>query len=155
MNEQVEQLVAQLQLTSHPEGGFFRRFHESPQQILVDGVRRPALTAIHYLLGAGQGSAWHRIDAEEVWQWQAGAPLELLLWEGGDTPVQRTELGALADGRVSLTIVPKGVWQAARPLGSHALVSCLVAPGFVWSGFELMDPQGAEAQFLRRCENWI
>lgn len=144
-----------MQLAPHPEGGFFRRFHESPQQIEVDGIARPALTAIHYLLGAGQGSAWHRIDAEEVWQWQTGAPLELLLWDGGDTPVRRTELGAVVDGRLSLAVVPKGVWQAARALGSHALVSCLVAPGFVWSGFELMDPQGPEAQVLRSRDSWI
>ncbi|KRG42662.1 hypothetical protein ARC78_08155 [Stenotrophomonas pictorum JCM 9942] len=155
MGGQVEQLVSQLQLGPHPEGGFFRRFHESPQQVVVEGVTRPALTAIHYLLGAGQGSAWHRIDAEEVWQWQAGEPLELLLWEGGESPVRRTVLGAVAQGRVSLAIVPRGMWQAARPLGSHALVSCLVAPGFVWSGFELMDPQGPAARLLRLRDSWI
>lgn len=152
---EVDTLVAQLQLLPHPEGGYFRRFHESPQHILVDGLARPALTAIHYLLGAGQGSAWHRIDAEEVWQWQAGEPLQLLLWEGGSSPVQQIELGAVGNGRQSLAIVPKGVWQAARPLGSHALVSCMVAPGFVWSGFELMAPESDDAAWLRVQGSWV
>lgn len=151
----VDQLVAQLQLAPHPEGGYFRRFHESPQHIIVEGVTRPALTAIHYLLGAGQDSAWHRIDAEEIWQWQAGEPLQLLLWEGNGAAIKQIELGAVGDGRQSLAIVPRGLWQAARPLGSHALVSCMVAPGFLWSGFELMAASSDDAVWLQTHDGWV
>jgi hypothetical protein len=31
--------------------------------------------------------------------------------------------------------VPRGVWQAARPLGAYALVGCTVAPGFDFADF--------------------
>ena len=36
-----------------------------------------ASTAIYYLLARGERSHWHRIDAAEVWNWYAGAPLRL------------------------------------------------------------------------------
>ena len=40
---------------------------------------RGAGTAILFLLRAGEASHWHRVDADELWIWQAGAPLALSL----------------------------------------------------------------------------
>ena len=40
-------------------------------------------------------------------------------------------------------VVPQGQWQAATPLpGTHGyvFVSCVVAPGFEFDGFELAPP---------------
>ncbi|HYE00306.1 MAG TPA: cupin domain-containing protein, partial [Alphaproteobacteria bacterium] len=37
-------------------------------------------------------------------------------------------------------IVPAGHWQAAESLGRWTLVSCVVAPGFRFEGFELAPP---------------
>ena len=40
-------------------------------------------------------------------------------------------------------VAPEGQWQAAQPLpGPHgyAFVSCIVAPGFEFAGFELAAP---------------
>ncbi|MGE3143725.1 MAG: cupin domain-containing protein, partial [Hyphomonadaceae bacterium] len=48
--------------------------------------------------------------------------------------------GVLAAGARPQAIVPAHAWQAARPLGDWALVSCVVAPGFVFDGFELAAP---------------
>lgn len=36
-------------------------------------------------------------------------------------------------------VVPPGAWQAAESRGEWTLVSCVVAPGFEFSGFELQD----------------
>jgi predicted cupin superfamily sugar epimerase len=36
--------------------------------------------------------------------------------------------------------VPAGAWQAAETLGAWTLVSCVVAPGFVFERFELAHP---------------
>ena len=44
---------------------------------------RGAVTVIYYLLRAGERSAWHRIDAVEIWHFYAGAPLELLIADAG------------------------------------------------------------------------
>ena len=43
----------------------------------------PAL--IYYLLQAGEVSHWHRVnDADEIWLFQAGSPLELTLSPEGE-----------------------------------------------------------------------
>ncbi len=67
------EIVRLLDLAPHPEGGFYRETFRDPAA--VDG--RAVSTAIYYLLPAGQTSAWHRVDAAEVWHFYAGAPLEL------------------------------------------------------------------------------
>ena len=46
----------------------------------------------------------------------------------------------VADERPQV-VVPKGVWQSARPLDCWALVGCIVAPAFRFEGFE-MAPDG-------------
>jgi len=72
-------VAAKLGLSPHPEGGYFREtFRDAPA-----GGGRAHSTAIYYLLGAGDVSAWHRVDAAEVWHWYAGAPLVLTISENG------------------------------------------------------------------------
>ncbi|PWW21544.1 hypothetical protein JD79_00678 [Geodermatophilus normandii] len=34
-------------------------------------------------------------------------------------------------------LVPAGTWQATEPARAEVLVSCVVSPGFEWSGFRL------------------
>ncbi|MDH7453130.1 cupin domain-containing protein [Luteimonas composti] len=129
-----------LGLEPHPEGGYYRRIHASPLEVVVQGRRRPAMTAIRYLLEAGQRSAWHRVDADECWHWDDGGPLQLLLHREGDAAIEQYVLGAAGEGRATTCIVPAGVWQSARALDRHALATCVVAPGFLWEGFELLEP---------------
>jgi hypothetical protein len=38
-------------------------------------------------------------------------------------------------------VVPAGWWQSAASLGRWTLVSCVVAPAFQFSGFELAPPE--------------
>ncbi|MNJ05364.1 hypothetical protein D3C73_1666340 [compost metagenome] len=46
----------------------------------------------------------------------------------------------IAAGQQPQALVPAGVWQAARPLGDEpVLVSCVVAPGFHYDDFRLID----------------
>ena len=40
----------------------------------------------YYLLQAGEVSRWHRVDAAELWNWYAGAPLRLEICEDGGAP---------------------------------------------------------------------
>jgi predicted cupin superfamily sugar epimerase len=133
------EVVRLLGLQPHPEGGFYRETFRAP----ADGERRAASTAIYYLLREGEVSAWHRVDADEVWHWYAGAALELTTSEvGRDRSTVR--LGTdLAAGERPQAVVPAGVWQTARSLGAWTLVGCTVAPAFEFSGFE-MAPEGWE-----------
>jgi hypothetical protein len=130
---EADRIVRKLKLEPHPEGGHYREtFRDVANR---DG--RAHCTAIYFLLKQGEVSRWHRIDAVEIWTWHTGSPLELSIAEAGKR-VRRIQLGGKIDrGQSPQAIVPAGAWQAARCLGDYTLVSCVVAPGFEFSAFEL------------------
>lgn len=130
-----DEIIEQLGLCAHPEGGWFA-------ETWRDGTReeRGSGTAIYFLLKAGETSAWHRVDAVEVWHWYAGSELELEIATSG--AVETLRLGDdLAAGARPQRIVPRGAWQRARSTGEFTLVGCTVSPAFVLEGFE-MAPAG-------------
>ena len=141
------EVVNLLGLAPHPEGGFYREtFRDSAES----AGGRPASTAIYFLLPAGEISAWHRIDAAEIWHFYAGAPLRLSLCTA-DGRKQSHVLGAdLAAGQAPQCVVPAGAWQMAEAAPAEAtgraslppwsLVGCTVAPGFSFAAFELAPP---------------
>jgi predicted cupin superfamily sugar epimerase len=134
---EAEEVVQLLDLQPHPEGGHFREtFRDAP---LLEGGRA-ASTAIYYLLREGETSAWHRVDAAEVWHFYAGAPLMIRL-AADKREASAHHLGPdLSRGERPQFVVPAGVWQTARSLGAWTLVGCTVAPGFEFAGFELAPP---------------
>ena len=127
------EIIPLLGLKPHPEGGHFCQTFRDTQ--LIDG-KRPASTAIYFLLARGERSHWHRVDAVEGWHWHAGAAPRLMIAERGTTDT--VTLGPdLAAGQRPQAIVPFHAWQAAETLGDWTLVGCTVAPGFEWAGFEM------------------
>ena len=130
-------LIEQLQLQAHPEGGWYRETWRGE----ADASGRARGTAILFLLKSGESSHWHRVDAHEMWFWQAGDPLELRIATSDAGPAESTVLGnSLSSGHALQGHVPKNAWQAARPAddsAGYALVSCVVVPGFDFAGFEL------------------
>lgn len=150
MDAALERLIAELALVPHPEGGFFRRIHESTSTVEHNGRRRPALTAIHYLLPRGHMSRWHRVDADECWHWQDGDALELQVFDPTLARLDTVRLESAARG-MAMHVVPAGHWQAARPLGAFTRAACTVSPGFVWEGFALLEQDDAVADILRRA----
>ncbi len=130
----VDEIIRALDLAPHPEGGFYRETFRDP--LRRDG--RAVSTAIYYLLPAGRISAWHRVDAAEIWHYYAGAPLMLRIIEGAAQ--QTLKLGnSVTEGQRPQAIVPANSWQSARSLGEWTLVGCTVAPGFEFSRFELAE----------------
>jgi predicted cupin superfamily sugar epimerase len=130
-----KEIIRLLDLRPHPEGGWYRRTFEDTA---VDANGRPASTAIYYLLQAEELSAWHRIDAVEIWHYHAGAPLSLTLSPADGKGASAITLGPdLRAGCRPQGVVPAGWWQTAVSLGAWTLVSCTVAPGFDFAGFEL------------------
>ena len=133
-----EEVIARLGLQPHPEGGHFRETFRAAA--FVPDQLRGASTAIYFLLKGDERSYWHKIDADEVWHFHAGAPLELSLSDDG-RQVRHLRLGTDFDvGERPQGVVPRGVWQAARSLGNWTLVGCTVAPAFEFSRFELAPP---------------
>jgi predicted cupin superfamily sugar epimerase len=129
-----EEVVRVLDLAPHPEGGHYR---ETFRDARHDASGRAASSLIYFLLRSGEISAWHRVDAAEVWHWYAGAPLALSVSPDGEA-VQTTRLGRdLAAGERPQFVVPAGWWQAAASVGAWTLVGCTEAPAFEFAGFEL------------------
>lgn len=128
-------LIEALGLQPHPEGGHYREiFRHAPE----DGARGES-TAIYYLLGPGERSHWHRVDADEAWHWYGGGGLALRLSNG--VGVETIHLGPdLGAGQRPFAMVPRGWWQAAAPLESWVLCGCTVAPAFSFDGFEMAPP---------------
>lgn len=128
------EVIAQLELKPHPEGGHYR---ETFRDAGLDACGRPHSTAIYYLLERGERSHWHRIDVAEIWHYYAGHPLTLrIAHDGGTEHVVR--LGPyLAGGERPQAIVPAHAWQAAESTGDWTLVGCTVAPAFEFTHFEL------------------
>ena len=92
----MDELVERYALQPHPEGGWFRETYRAAATL--PGTDRSVCTAIYYLLGAGERSRLHRIDADEVWHFYGGDALLVV------------ELGVGADGRARVTRL-----DAARP----------------------------------------
>ncbi|MBP8247773.1 MAG: cupin domain-containing protein [Phenylobacterium sp.] len=139
--ESAAAVIARLDLAPHPEGGWYRETWRAPSE---SGVRSPG-TAILFLLEAGQSSHWHRIDAAELWLFQAGTALTLKTAAHDTGPILETRLGPRASDTPQQVVAP-GEWQAAQasPDG-WALVACVVVPGFEFAGFELAAPGWAPA----------
>lgn len=129
------ELIQRLRLLPHPEGGWYRQTWRS-DAIMPDG--RSAGTSILFLLEAGHRSHWHRVDAEELWIFQAGTSLRLLTSDAGVTVEKRLGAGL---GETPQHLVRTGEWQSAEAEGGWALVACVVVPGFRFAGFELA-PEG-------------
>lgn len=131
-----DDIIALLDLAPHPEGGWYRETWTAPS----DGMR-PHGTGIYFLLKAGERSHWHKVDADEMWLWHAGAPLTLRLAHDAMGPSQSQLLGPdLAHGERPQILVPAYDWQAAETLGDWTLVSCVVCPAFRFDGFTLAPP---------------
>ena len=125
-------IIKQLDLEPHPEGGWFKETWRDDSKPRAQG------TAIYFLLEEDQSSHWHRVDAAEMWHHYAGGPLYLDIHENGET--KRHVLGKELDsGQAPQILVPKDAWQRAIPVDGWVLVGCTVTPGFEFDGFELAD----------------
>lgn len=122
-------------MAAHPEGGWYRETWRHDREIDTDRGARALVTAVSFMLLAGERSAWHRVASDELWIWQGGGPVRLTL--GGDEE-QPGETRCVELGPGDQQLVPAGVWQSAEPGTDRAvLVACIVSPGFDFADFEL------------------
>lgn len=152
---QARDIIRKLSLQPHPEGGWYREIYRSPTNVGGPKGRRSALTTIYYLLEQHQLSRWHVVDADEVWHFYRGAPLELLAYEPVPEILTRHVLDDPANGPEPVAVIGAGVWQGARSLGAFSLVGCSVAPGFEFSDFRFVSGLAEhERHFARGLKDW-
>ncbi len=147
----VENLINQLNLLAHPEGGYYSETYRS--DIVIPGKDRDLMTSIYFLLTSDNVSRFHRIKSDELWFFHSGSPLVVhTLDERGHT---QTLVGNnFEKGETPYFMVPKNTIFGSSVLekDSYSLVSCVVAPGFDFRDFELFDSVELVKQYPREYE---
>ena len=138
MDTRSKQLIRELELSPHPEGGFYREIYRSSNLVQTERGERSALTTILFLLRKGDVSEFHRVASDEVWNFLEGDPLRLISLSSSLQDVIEYRLADWGGEFRPVVTIEKDLWQAAETLGEYTLVSCSVAPGFEFRDFELM-----------------
>ena len=141
MDGDAQYWIDHLELSPHPEGGYFRATYKADLTIAKSalpstfGGNRAASTAIYFLLEGKDFSAFHRIAADEVWHFYAGSSLVVYVIDA-EGKVSELHLGSAAGFQA---VVKAGCWFASRLKRGvgFALVGCTVAPAFEFEDFEL------------------
>ncbi|ADI00363.1 cupin domain-containing protein [Salisediminibacterium selenitireducens] len=145
MKQTANAWINAFKMEKHPEGGYYKPVYKSGLDVRGrGGETRAAYTSIYFLLGRNDVSRFHKLTADEIWYYHAGAPLTVHMID----PKGRYETARLGlnldQGEQPQLLVPAGIIFGATPDEGHpesdfALVSCMVAPGFEFSDFTLFD----------------
>jgi uncharacterized protein len=161
MTKDMAYWIEHLQLSRHPEGGYFRRTYQASEVMgkahlpgRFQGARVFS-TAIYYLLPGGEVSRFHRLKADELWHFHWGSALTLYIIERAGALVEKLLGAAPERGEAFQAVIPAGDWFGAvvEDPASFSLVGCTVAPGFEYQDFELADRQALLATYPQH--RWI
>lgn len=150
-----EDIIKQLDLKPHPEGGFFKETYRSIGEINEECLeakykgKRNFSTCIYFLLTSDKFSAFHRIKQDEIWHFYTGSPIGLHVISETGKYMKHLIGSDFEKGEVPQLIVPGGSWFAAEILNkdAFALVGCTVSPGFSFEDFELKKRKELLAMF--------
>lgn len=120
-----------LDLTEHPEGGFFREF-----------IRTKDQTVIFYLLPKKTVSSWHSLkDTEEEFKLISGEPLTIAKIRSDG--YWKSEEKLKKDGNIIIEKIEAefGDWFGAYTEGEFALVTCKCAGPFEFEKFKIAQKE--------------
>ncbi|MEL7009773.1 MAG: cupin domain-containing protein [Cyanobacteria bacterium J06648_1] len=149
MNKQ--DLIEQLSLVEHTEGGYFAESYRSEQTLPTArvGGDRSLLTSIYYLLTDDRPiDHLHRNQSDILHYFQAGSPITyLLISPTGE--LEKVRLGLnFAQGEVGQLLVPGGYWKAAvLESGEYGLLGEAVTPGFDYRDMEIAQAETCKTDF--------
>lgn len=144
-----QDLIHQLQLTAHVEGGYFRRTYASTR-LTSDQPERACMSSIFYLLTDDSPIGhlhcnrsdivhyYHAGNGQHAGSGQGSGILRYTLIHPGGF-VEEVLLGPdLAKGHRWQLTVPGGVWKASELIcGEWGLISEAVCPGFDFADMQL------------------
>ena len=141
----IEQIIQELDLQPHPEGGYFKEIYRSVGEINQDSLgvnykgNRNYATSIYFLLTSDSFSAFHKINQDEIWHFYDGSPVKIhMISETGE--YSNVIVGRnFRKGERPQFVVPGQHWFAATVINDndYTLVGCTVSPGFDFKDFVL------------------
>ncbi|WP_430413203.1 cupin domain-containing protein [Kordia sp.] len=145
MTQEVQNLVENLKLLPHPEGGFYKEVYRSAHMISKEALQanfsgdRSYCTSIYFLLTSENFSAFHRIKQDEIWHFYGGSSLSVHVIDENGLYTEHKVGMDFRNGEQPQLVVPAGCWFASSvpKKDSYAFVGCTVAPGFDFDDFEL------------------
>ena len=141
----VNSIIKKLNLTPHPEGGYFKEIKRSNENIPCESLperykgERSFYTTIYYMLVGKNKSHFHKVNSDETWYFHTGSSVTIhMLSETNGYSKVILGNNVLENEHPQFT-VPQGVWFGAElnDKNSFGLFSCNVAPGFEYADFEL------------------
>ena len=133
---EAKEIIKELGLSSHPEGGYYKRMFSSDKQT-IDG--KGILSSIYYLLEGNDFSAFHRLCSVELWFFHLGEPINIYILNNYGKLETHTLSSNLNDS--FQFVVEPNTWFAADipSKKGFSLVSCAVSPEFSFENFELAN----------------
>jgi predicted cupin superfamily sugar epimerase len=150
--DRINFLVQNLELLTHPEGGFYKETYRSQESIPTKDGDRNLMTSIYFLLTADRVSRFHRIRSDEHWYFHEGSCLTIHLLNNQGH--EKLELGPLSEKSKPYHLVPANTifGSSIEEQDGYALVSCVVAPGFDFKDFKLFGPEELLQDFPNHSE---
>jgi predicted cupin superfamily sugar epimerase len=134
----IDERVKELNLQSHPEGGFYSENYRS--EINTEDKRGVLMTSIYFLLTSEHVSHFHRIKNDELWFHHEGSPISIHTLENGVHIEHILGKTHGTDCRPYQLIKGNTIFgSSVLEANSYALVSCVVSPGFDFKDFELFS----------------
>ena len=152
-----QQLIDQLQLERHIEGGYFRRTYQSDDHPKIDtsAGQRLRISSIYYLLTDDAPiGRWHLNQSDILHYFHLGDPIRYCLIDR-EGNFSTHILGPNPNLGHSLQLVVKGgTWKASiLDRGSYGLLSEAVCPGFEYQDMTLGEQSQLLNQFPQHQQN--
>ncbi len=149
--QRAQELIKELNLSPHPEGGFYRETYRSGDY--MNTQKRHLMTSIYFLLTGTNISRFHRISSDETWYFHEGTTLLVHTLDQNGHQIHR--LGTdLKKNETPFFFVPKNTIFGSSVDGDegYTLVSCAVAPGFDFADFELFEAEDLMLEYAEHAE---
>ena len=139
------EIIKNLNLTVHPEGGYYKENYISKGLINANNFwqgakgKRNFSTGIYFLLEKEQFSAFHKIKQDEMWHHYMGGTLLLHIIDNKGK-YTKVKIGKnINKGEYFQYVVPANYWFASevQDKTSYSLCGCTVSPGFDFKDFEM------------------
>jgi uncharacterized protein len=141
-----EYWISHLNLTAHPEGGYFSEIYRNKEVISDTELtqkysgKRNLATSIYFLLKHGEVSKLHRLKSDEIWYYHYGSPLIVHVFHEGKYTQYQMGCDASKNEVFQVILPASSIFGAeVETPNGFTLVGCMVSPGFHFDDFELIS----------------